>query len=101
MSFGCCRAVPDRQGKIKTGGFEIRSGWPPSAQSQSQRELLHRIACRATAVLISLLSQELDISACVRCIMEELDRRKNEALVAVTLCTGTLIACFGIVLAML
>jgi hypothetical protein len=38
----------------------------------------------------------------LRCVpMEELDRRKNEALVAVTLCTGTLIACFGIVLAML
>jgi hypothetical protein len=32
--------------------------------------------------------------------MEELDRRKNEALVAVTLCTGTLIACFGIALAL-
>jgi hypothetical protein len=33
--------------------------------------------------------------------MEELDRRKNEALVAVTLSTGMLVACFGIVLAML
>ena len=31
----------------------------------------------------------------------ELDRRKGEALVAVTLCTGTLIACFGIALALL
>ena len=30
-----------------------------------------------------------------------LDRRKGEALVAVTLCTGTLIACFGIALALL
>jgi hypothetical protein len=33
--------------------------------------------------------------------MEELDRRKEEALVAVTLCTGTLIACFSIALALL
>jgi hypothetical protein len=33
--------------------------------------------------------------------MEELDRRKEEALVAVALCTGTLIACFGITLALL
>jgi len=31
----------------------------------------------------------------------ELDRRKGEAVVAVTLCTGTLIACFGIALALL
>jgi len=33
--------------------------------------------------------------------MEELDRRMEEALVAVTLRTGTLIACFGIALALL
>jgi len=33
--------------------------------------------------------------------MEELDRRKEEALIAVSLCTGTLIACFGIALALL
>jgi hypothetical protein len=33
--------------------------------------------------------------------MEDLDRRKQEALVAVSLCTGTLIACFSIALAML
>ena len=33
--------------------------------------------------------------------MEELDRRKQEALVAVSLCTGTLIACFSIALALL
>jgi hypothetical protein len=33
--------------------------------------------------------------------MEELDRRKEEALVAVSLCTGMLIACFGIALALL
>lgn len=59
------------------------------------------MASQCWAVLISFLSQEPDISACVKCIMEELDRRKNEALVAVTLCTGTLIACLGIVLAML
>jgi hypothetical protein len=32
---------------------------------------------------------------------ERVDRRKEEALVAVTLCTGTLIACFGIALALL
>ena len=31
----------------------------------------------------------------------ELDRRKGEAVVAVTLCTGTLIACIGIALALL
>ena len=31
----------------------------------------------------------------------ELDRRKGEAVVAVTLCTGALIACFGIALALL
>jgi hypothetical protein len=33
--------------------------------------------------------------------MEELDKRKNDALVAVTLCTGTLIVCFSIVLVLL
>ena len=33
--------------------------------------------------------------------MEELDRRKKVALVAVTLCTGMLIACFSIALALL
>ena len=33
--------------------------------------------------------------------MEDLDRRKEEALVAVSLCTGTLIACFSIALALL
>jgi len=33
--------------------------------------------------------------------MEEFDRRKEEALIAVSLCTGTLIACFGIALALL
>ena len=33
--------------------------------------------------------------------MEELDRRKEETLVAVSLCTGTLIACFSLALALL
>jgi hypothetical protein len=33
--------------------------------------------------------------------MEELDKRKEEALVAVSLCTATLIACFGLALALL
>ena len=33
--------------------------------------------------------------------MKELDRRKEEALVVVSLSTATLIACFGIVLALL
>jgi hypothetical protein len=33
--------------------------------------------------------------------MERLDRRKNEALVAVALGTGTLIACFSIALTLL
>jgi len=33
--------------------------------------------------------------------MEELDKRKNEALVTVTLCTATLIACFSIALVLL
>src|SRR5437764_12448489 len=32
---------------------------------------------------------------------EHLDRRKQEAFVALSLCTGTLIACFGIALGML
>lgn len=32
--------------------------------------------------------------------MESLDRRKNEAQVAVALCTGMLIACFSIALAL-
>lgn len=34
-------------------------------------------------------------------IMEELDKRKNEALVAVALCTGTLITCFSIAFALI
>ena len=33
--------------------------------------------------------------------MEDLDKRKNEALVAVALCTGTLIACFGVAFALI
>jgi hypothetical protein len=33
--------------------------------------------------------------------MEELDRRKEEAPVAVSLCIGTLIACFSIAFALL
>jgi hypothetical protein len=33
--------------------------------------------------------------------MEELDRRKNEALVALTLCAGMLITCLSIALAMI
>jgi hypothetical protein len=33
--------------------------------------------------------------------MERLDRRKNEALVVVAFGTGTLMACFGIALALL
>jgi hypothetical protein len=33
--------------------------------------------------------------------MDELDRRKEEALVVVSLSTATLIACFGIALALL
>jgi len=33
--------------------------------------------------------------------MEELDRRKDEALIAMSLCTAMLIACFGLALAML
>ena len=33
--------------------------------------------------------------------MDDLDKRKQEALVAVSLCTGTLIACFAVALALL
>ena len=33
--------------------------------------------------------------------MEQLDKRKNVALVALALCTGTLITCFGIALALI
>ena len=43
------------------------------------------------------------VQNCLRleAIMEDLDKRKNEALVAVALCTGTLIVCFGVAFALI
>jgi hypothetical protein len=53
-----------------------------------------RVAIRFAFVGTKLLKQH-------RVRVEELDKRKEEALVAVSLCTATLIACFSIAFALL
>jgi len=83
----------DRLSTLDATGVRSRNRLRDPSTLEGSKKLIEEMQAQKAALHPSNIRESS--------VMEELDRRKEEALVAMSLCTGTLIACFSIAFALL